>query len=81
MVRQLFTYATVRRRKWKNFDIDSFVTQLQENELDRAAPPAADLDQLAERYNAVITELLDKLAPLKDMRIRESHRKPWFDQE
>ena len=77
----ILTYATVRHRKWKNFDINSFVTQLQESELGHAAPPAADLDQFAERYNAIITELLDKLALSMDMRIYEHPRKPWFDQE
>ena len=72
------TYVTVSRHKWKNFNNNGFVTQLQESELDHTAPPAANVDHLANWCNAVITELLNKLAPLTDMRIQERLRKPWF---
>ena len=34
-----------------------------------------------ERYNTVITALLDRMAPLTDLTVRDRHHQPWFDAE
>ena len=41
----------------------------------------SDPDTIAVCYDAIITRLLDELAPITDVKIRECNRQPWFDNE
>ena len=41
----------------------------------------SDPDTMAVCYDTVITRLLDELAPMTDVMIRERNHQPWFDNE
>ena len=39
-----------------------------------------DADYMAERFNVVIKELLNELAPVSEFQVRECRSQPWFDE-
>ena len=77
------TYITSTRRNSKDFDYDAFVHQLAQTELCLISQTAVDVDanRLAERYSVIITSLLDQLAPVKTVTVKQCNRRPWFDEE
>jgi len=58
----------VKRRPWRSFNLDAFATDLEESELVRNPP--SDVIQLFDSYNCTLADLLDKHAPLRDVKIR-----------
>ena len=73
------TYTTTMSRNWRKFDIDTFVHHLEQSELCSPCESVYDLDFMTDRFNIVITGLLNKLAPVKSIIIRERSRQPWYD--
>ena len=73
------TYSTILSRNWRQFDIDTFVHHLEQSELCRPCEGVYDLDFMTDRFDIVITGLLDPLAPVKSIIIRERSRQPWYD--
>ena len=63
-------YKTIRRRVWKNFKEDEFVTDLAKSSLciassppDNAEESSESVDNLVQNFNEVMVSLLDKHAP------------------
>ena len=42
-------------------------------------PPDADVDQLFDKYDAVLRDIAHRLAPLHTVRRHRERRAPWFD--
>ena len=66
-------------RKLKNIDIDSFCQHILLSQL--YLSQSSDLDSLIDQYESVLSELLDKHAPLITRRITCRPHAPWFDDE
>jgi hypothetical protein len=64
-------------RRINSIDIDQFCCNLDNSSLIQAPP--GDLNDLVQLYNATLSGLLDKHAPLKTKTVRESN--PWFTPE
>ena len=75
------TYITSTRRNWKDFDYDAFVYQLAQTELCLTSHTDVDPNRLADRYSVIITSVLDQLAPVKTVTVKQCNRRPWFDEE
>ena len=56
--------------------IDTFISRLQESALCNSTGTQNDADHMAERYNVVIKELLNELAPVSEFHVRERRRQP-----
>ena len=69
----------ITMRKLKNIDIDSFCQDILSSQLYLSQSP--DLDSLIDQYESVLSELLDKHAPLITRRITCRPHAPWFDDE
>ena len=77
-------YVKSTRRTWTNFSVDEFIRQLQSTDLCEhlvAADSPSSIDALAEHFNTVIAEVLDDLAPVKEITLRERSPQPWADAE
>jgi len=73
---------SVNRRPWHLLDVDVLREALSASRLcqpDRWTD--CTVDQLAELYDSEITQVLDKLVPLRTVTIRRRPSDPWFDQE
>ena len=66
-VKQSSENTPVWRRRWRPFDADGFIGEL------------TDVSELVACYNSTLTELLDKYAPWRLIRIRARPTAPWFD--
>ena len=72
------TYITISRRCCKNFDFESFKDDLLKSKLCSRSPAQDEIKPLSigamvSQYNTVITNLLDKHAPVVEITVR--HRK------
>jgi exonuclease III len=75
-------YETTVSRNWKNLKIDLFKDQIADSDLcDPDVINSLDASQLAERYNSVITTILDQMLPLVSIKCRRRASDPWFDAE
>jgi len=70
---------TITRRRWRSFNLDDFVADLQQSSL--VLDPPCDVTKLFDLYDNALTELLDKHAPLKQVKLRLRPTAPWFDAE
>jgi len=69
----------VKHRPWRSFNFDAFAADLEESELVRNPP--SDVTELFDSYNVTLADLLDKHAPLRDVKIKARPTAPWFDAE
>jgi len=76
-VKQVSENMPVWRRHWRPFDANGFIGELQQSRLLQDAP--SDVSELVACYNSTLTELLDKIAPWRLIRIRARPTAPWFD--
>ena len=74
-------YVTTSRRNWKDFDFELFVRQLEQSELCHPPQPTIGADGLAERFNIVIMDILDRLTPARTITVKERNHRPWLDEE
>ena len=58
-------YVKSTRRTWREFNFDEFIRRLQTTELWKPTDLTSTVDVLTERFNNIITEVLDELAPVK----------------
>ena len=72
----VFAYQT---RSWRRVDRETLRLALEESELCQPVPPDADVDQLFDKYDAVLRDIAHRLAPLHTVRRRRERRAPWFD--
>ena len=74
-------YVKLTRRTWRKFSFDEFIRQRQTTELCKPIDPTSTVDVLCEHFNSIITEVLDELAPVKEVTRRDCRRQPWLDDE
>ena len=67
------------RRRWRTFDYDGFITELQQSRL--VLDPPEDVNQLVECYDTTLTTLLDRFAPARPVRLKARPSAPWYDAE
>ena len=67
------------RQCWRNLKFVDFISRLQTRELCTPCDKDACTDNLMNQFNKVITGLLDKMAPVKEVTLHEHHRQPYFD--
>jgi hypothetical protein len=68
----------VKRRPWRSFDYDASV-DLKNSDL--ILDPLTDVNELFACYDITLIRLLDKHAPLRNLKIRARPAAPWFDAE
>ena len=66
----------IKTTRWKKFDPDIFVSRLENSKLFCMSEQHLDPDTMTVYYDTVITRLLDELAPMTDVTIRECNRQP-----
>lgn len=71
--------TSVQRRRWRSFDYESFVADLEQSRL--LTDPPSDVTELFDCYDKTLAELLDKHAPLHTVRIKARPSAPWLDAE
>jgi hypothetical protein len=69
----------IARQCWRTFDLDSFITDLNQSAL-LTTPPSA-VDELFNCYDSTLRTLLDRHAPLRLVRVRVDKSARWFDAE
>ena len=68
-------YVTTYSAFMENVQERGFFDRLRSSALGIPGDPDMDVDQLAAQYSNIITELLDSMASLKTMHLRERPRK------
>ena len=73
----------VEGRKWRNFNIDDFRTDLAKSPLcdDLGRVDTMIIDDLFDHFSPVVITLLDKHAPRYIQRRTKRIHPPWFDEE
>lgn len=74
-------YRKVRRRNWRRFDLKLFKSRLMNSSLCLEPSPGLGASDLADRYQAVTTAILDDLAPESEMTVRVRPHCPFYDQD
>jgi len=75
-------YTTMHLRPWSQLDAAAFRAGLLASAVCRPDDWVdLDVDQLARLYDAEITTLLDRFAPVRSVTCRRRPSDPWFDQE
>jgi len=64
---------------WRRVDRKTLRLALEESELCQPVSPDADVDQLFDKYDAVMRDIADRLAPRHTVRRRPGRLAPWFD--
>jgi hypothetical protein len=67
---------TIQFRKYKTIDQDALKKDLQESEL--FSSPRDNLEELVCQYNAVLTDVLDRHAPVQEKKIALKPESPWY---
>ena len=73
------TRPPVRRRRWAAFCIDDFINELNQSQL--ITDPPTDVDELFASYDKTISDILDKLAPVTEVKQYARCTSPWYDHE
>ena len=66
---------------WRGFKSEEFIRLLESSVLYKPDDRELDIDRLAVQYSSTITDLLDKMAPLKAVTVREQCERPWHDDD
>ena len=74
-------YVATTRRTWRTFKTEDFVSRLRSSTLYTPDDSDSSIDHLTEQYNAIITDLLDEMAPSKTVTLRERPWRPWYDDD
>jgi hypothetical protein len=69
----------LKRRPWRSFDYDSFAVDLTAS--DSILDPPTDVNELFACYDATLIRLLDKHAPLRNLKVKACPAASWFDAE
>ena len=69
--------SRIKKRRWRNFDINNFRQDLSESEL--VVNPPDDLDDLVRCYNYTLLEILDTHAPESSVKSRCRTSSPWYN--
>ena len=66
-------------RKLKLIDHSALKSDIEESLSKIGLWNSIDVQQLVGSYNTILSELLEKHAPLWTKKAKQSHRQPWFD--
>ena len=66
-------------RKLKLIDDSTLKSDIEESVNKIGLRNSIDVQQLVGSYNTILSELLEKHAPLQTKKVKQSHRQPWFD--
>ena len=69
----------VLRRQWRSFDADVFIAELERSRL--VTDPPRDVTELFDCYDFTLSNLLDKMAPVRPTKTKARLTAPWFDAE
>jgi len=82
LVRPPPVYTTITTRPWRQLDIADLRAGLLESSLCRSDTWGdLDLDGLAQLYDDVIINMLDRFIPFRTVKCRRRPSDPWFDEE
>ena len=73
------TTKTITYRKVRSIDMSGFAADIQTSAL--ILDPPSGLDELVDTYNEILTDLLDKHAPLKTKQMAERPLLPWYSKD
>ena len=71
---------TIKKRNYKNFDIESFLSDVRASDINEKITAIDDLDEAAQNFQELFGSLLDKHAPIKVFQIRK-HYVPYLSEE
>jgi len=66
------------RRRWRQFDVDSFTADLERSVSTILQCPSADVNELFTGYDRMMRSLLDRHAPPTVFHARRKHSAPWL---
>ena len=72
-------YIELKVRQWKLLDLESFAREVENSSIPSATK--LDVDAAFQLYNSTLSIILDKMLPIKTIRIHQRSSDPWFDQE
>lgn len=75
-------YSDITYRPWSHIDIDTLRSSILSSPL--CSPdcwPDRELDELATLFNSVLGSIVDRLAPLRTVRLRRRPSDPWYDKD
>ena len=70
---------TIKYRKTKDIDIESFTQDIEESKL--IQNPPSDLEQLVSTYQSTLSEIFDKHAPEIEKNFKLRPDSPWYNEE
>ena len=70
---------TIKYRKTKDIDIESFTQDIEESKL--IQNPPSDLEQLVSTYQSTLSEIFDKHAPEIEKNFKPRPDSPWYNEE
>ena len=68
------------KRSYKNFNVEEFLTEVMESDIDRAVTACDEIDAAAEIFEDKFKHILDKHAPIKIFQMRK-HYTPYLTEE
>ena len=71
---------SIKKRKYKNFDIESFLKDVRDSNIESVVTSIQSIDQAAQVFQDMFTFLLDRYAPVKVFHIRK-HYVPYLSEE
>ena len=71
--------STIRRRRWRSFDLEAFVADFGLSRL--VVDPLSDVTELFDSYDTNLAKLLDKHAPWRSIAPKARPSALWFDAE
>ena len=70
---------TIKKRSYKNFDVENFLTEVNNSGINETITALDDLDEAAAKFQEMFGSLLDRHAPIKVFQIRKhSHYVPYL---
>ena len=66
-------------RKLKSIDHSTLKSDIEESLNKIGLQNSSNVQQPVASYNTILSELLEKHAPLRTRKVKQSHRQPWFD--
>ncbi len=69
---------TITSRKYRSVDLPAFKNDISSSDLKTASSESNNVCDLADKYNSVMSDLLNKHAPLSTKRVVIRPKQPWF---
>ena len=72
-------YIELKLRQCKLLDLETFAHEVENSSI--ASATKLDVDAAFQLYNSTLSIILDKMLPIKTIRIHQRSSHPWFDQK